>query len=180
VTPTLSVEAVQARLIWVGPAAVAASPVGARGRVVSGASVLAEARAEKGLRFGTASAARTRNRYVVLAVSVVDENVAEVEVPTCAKPDRCGSSSPRWPSGRTAPTAAWCRDGRSVVAVTRPPAASPATPPQGRQRGRRRTRPSTRRCRELSRRSRSRNTASARATPSWWRRTTSGNRRRSR
>jgi hypothetical protein len=49
------------------------------------------ARAEKGLRFGTASAARTRNRYVVLAVSVVDENVAEVEGPTCAKPDRCGS-----------------------------------------------------------------------------------------
>ena len=29
---------------------------------------------------------------VVLAVSVVDENVAEVEVPTCAKPDRCGSA----------------------------------------------------------------------------------------
>ena len=36
-TPTLSVEAVQLRLIWVAPAAVAVSPDGVDGGVVSGA-----------------------------------------------------------------------------------------------------------------------------------------------
>jgi len=59
-TPTLSVEAVQLRLIWVAPAAVAVSPVGAVGGVVSGAAgVVAVAIAEYGLRLTAASAART-------------------------------------------------------------------------------------------------------------------------
>ena len=60
VTPTLSVEAVQLRLIWVALAAVAVSPDGVDGGVVSGAAgVVAVAIAEYALRLSAWSAART-------------------------------------------------------------------------------------------------------------------------
>ncbi len=60
VTPTLSVEAVQPRLTWVELTAVALSPVGAVGGVVSGAAgVVAVAIVEYGPRLPAASAART-------------------------------------------------------------------------------------------------------------------------
>jgi hypothetical protein len=84
-TPTLSVDADHVRLTCVGPTAVAVRPVGAVGFVVSGAGVAADAIAEYALKLGTASAARTRNRYVVLAASPVDENPTEVDVPTWTK-----------------------------------------------------------------------------------------------
>ena len=59
-TPTLSVEAVQLRLIWVALAAVAVSPDGVDGGVVSGAAgVVAVAIAEYALRLSAWSAART-------------------------------------------------------------------------------------------------------------------------
>ena len=61
VTPTASVAAVQARLIWLVLMTVAASPVGAVGGVVSGAAgVVAEEIAEYAPRLPAASAARTR------------------------------------------------------------------------------------------------------------------------
>ena len=59
-TPTLSVDAVQLRLIWVALAAVAVSPVGVDGGVVSGAAgVLAVAIVENALRLLAWSTART-------------------------------------------------------------------------------------------------------------------------
>jgi hypothetical protein len=61
VTPTLSVEAVQLKPICVLDAAVAVSPLGAVGGVVSvDAGVVAFAEPEKLLRFPAASVARTR------------------------------------------------------------------------------------------------------------------------
>jgi hypothetical protein len=61
VTPTLSVEAVQLKLICELEAAVAVKPVGALGGVVSAAlGVLAEAVLEYVLKLPAASVARTR------------------------------------------------------------------------------------------------------------------------
>jgi hypothetical protein len=61
VTPTLSVDAVQAKLICVEDAAVAISPLGADGAVVSApAGVVADAVAEYALKLPAASVARTR------------------------------------------------------------------------------------------------------------------------
>ena len=60
-TPTLSVDAVQLRLIWVADAAVAVSLPGAVGACVSGAAgVVAVAVFEYPLRLLAASVARTR------------------------------------------------------------------------------------------------------------------------
>ena len=59
-TPTLSVEAVQFRLIWVALTAVAVSPEGVDGGVVSGAAgVVAVAIVEYALRLPAWSTART-------------------------------------------------------------------------------------------------------------------------
>src|SRR5438132_4741006 len=60
VTPTLSVDAVQLRLIWLQLTAVAERFVGAVGACVSGAGVVALATLEYPLRFPAASVARTR------------------------------------------------------------------------------------------------------------------------
>jgi 2-polyprenyl-6-methoxyphenol hydroxylase-like FAD-dependent oxidoreductase len=61
VTPTLSVDAVHPKLICVEDAAVAVSPLGAEGLVVSAApEVVAELILEYPLRFPAASDARTR------------------------------------------------------------------------------------------------------------------------
>ena len=61
VTPTLSVDAVHVRLIWLVETAVPLSPEGAVGACVSGAAcVVALAVFEYVLRFPAASAARTR------------------------------------------------------------------------------------------------------------------------
>ena len=60
-TPTLSVDAPQPRLIWVLLTTAAVSPVGAVGACVSGAAgVVALATFEYALTFPAASAARTR------------------------------------------------------------------------------------------------------------------------
>ena len=60
VTPTLSVDAVQLRLIWVLLTAVAVRLPGALGGCVSGDGVVALAVFEYWLRFPAASVARTR------------------------------------------------------------------------------------------------------------------------
>ena len=61
VTATLSVDAVQLRLIWFAPATLPARPVGAVGAVVStAAGVVAVTMLEFALTFPAASTARTR------------------------------------------------------------------------------------------------------------------------
>jgi len=60
VTPTLSVEAVQLKLIWLPLIAVAVRLAGAVGGCVSGAGVVALATGEYPLKFPAASVARTR------------------------------------------------------------------------------------------------------------------------
>ena len=60
VTPTLSVAAVQLRLIWLLLTALALSPLTVLGGVVSGAGVVALATLEYPPRFPAASIARTR------------------------------------------------------------------------------------------------------------------------
>jgi hypothetical protein len=61
VTPTLSDDAVHPKLIWAEDAAVAVSPLGADGGVVSApAGVVADAVAEYALKLPAASDARTR------------------------------------------------------------------------------------------------------------------------
>src|SRR2546425_9436030 len=72
VTPTLSVDAVQARLIWLADAAVAVRLDGAEGGVVSGgAGVTALATFELELWLLAASVGRTRWISLVLPVSAV-------------------------------------------------------------------------------------------------------------
>jgi hypothetical protein len=85
-TPTLSVEAVQVRLICEVEAAVAARLVGAVGGVMSGAAgVVAVAVFEYALLFPAASSARTRYEYEVEAANPVSLNVVLDGVAICAK-----------------------------------------------------------------------------------------------
>lgn len=86
VTPTLSVEAVQERLICVVEAAVALRFAGAIGGVVSAlAGVVAEKTFEYALLFPAASLARTRYEYKVDAVNPESLNAVRAGVATCAK-----------------------------------------------------------------------------------------------
>jgi hypothetical protein len=86
VTPTLSVEAVQDKLICVVEAAVATRFVGALGGVVSAAAgVVAEKIFEYALLFPAASTARTLYEYAVDALNPVSLNPALTGVAICAK-----------------------------------------------------------------------------------------------
>jgi hypothetical protein len=86
VTPTLSFEAVQDKLICVVEAAVAVKFVGAAGGVVSGGVwVVAFAVFEYALLFPAASFARTRYEYEVDAVNPVSLNMVVVGVAICTK-----------------------------------------------------------------------------------------------
>ena len=86
VTPTLSVDAVQERLICVGEGAEAVRFVGAVGGVVSGgAGVVALAVFEYALLFPAASFARTRYEYEVEAVNPVSLKEVVVGAAICTK-----------------------------------------------------------------------------------------------
>jgi hypothetical protein len=86
VTPTLSVEAVQERLICVDEAAVAVRFAGTVGGFVSGAArVVVADTFEYALLFPAASVARTLYEYEVEAVSPVSLNVVAVGVAICTK-----------------------------------------------------------------------------------------------
>jgi hypothetical protein len=75
----LSVEAVQERLIWVGETAVAVTPVGTEGAMVSGGGgVVTDTAADCAEALPAASTAETVKEYVVLAASPVIDTVVLV------------------------------------------------------------------------------------------------------
>jgi len=85
-TPTLSVEAVQAKLICVAELAVAARLAGAVGGVVSApAKVLSVKTFEYALLFPAASVARTRYEYEVETVNPVSLNEVPIGAAICVK-----------------------------------------------------------------------------------------------